>query len=223
MAYTPVQVCNLALAEVGDEAAQISSLPATASSDFSKEANLCAKFYDVSLKEVLRMHPWNCAKKRIKLSRLTDIPINGWSHAFAVPADCVRPLEATATNTTDRMLRYSSEWVVEGRMVLSNREDIWMLYIQGMEDLTNADPLFIKVLYTTIAAKLAYPLTQDRLLAREIQNKLESVILPDARRVNSFEGHEMPVIDSAWLEASYSGFSGTPVEAMQFEDNYGTI
>jgi hypothetical protein len=60
----------------------------------------------------------------------------------------------------------------------------------------------------TLAAKLAYPLTENRVLTNDLIQELEQVVLPDARRVNSFEGREAPVIDSEWLEATYAGGSG---------------
>jgi len=223
MAYTPVQVCNLALAEVGDEAAQITSLPATAGSEYSKEANLCSKFYEPSLHEVLRMHTWNCAKRRAKLARLSTTPVSGWAYEFQLPADCARPLEVTSSNTTERAIQFNTEWVIEGRTVRSNKEDLWILYIQNMADLTAADSLFVKVLYTTLATKLVYPLTENRNLAKDIRSELENVVLPDARRVNSFEGHENAVIDSEWIESSYNGFSGNLTSTLQFDAGYGTI
>lgn len=222
MPYTSVQVCNLALSKVGDEAAQITSLPATPSDDYPKEANLCLKFYEPSLKEVLRMHAWNCAKRRTKLAQLTDAPSYGWDYQHAIPADCIRPLSVSPTDGSNRTFRYNSEWVVEARVILSNQSDLWMLYIQDMADLASADSLFIKTLYTVLAAKLAYPLTQNRNLVKDITTEFETIVLPDARRVNSFEGKEFPIIDSAWLEASYAGFSGVPIQ--QFEmDGYGAL
>jgi hypothetical protein len=208
MAYTPVQICNLALARVGDDGSQITALPETASSNYSKEANLCAKFYKVSLLEVLRMHTWNCAKKRAKLARLSTDPSFGFACQYALPVDCARPLQLNSTSDTERSIRYNVEWVVEGRSILTSIEDAWLLYISNMSDLTNADSLFVKVLYMTLAAKLAYPLTENRVLTNDLIQELEQVVLPDARRVNSFEGREAPVIDSEWLEATYAGGSG---------------
>jgi hypothetical protein len=217
MIYTPDQICNLALARVGDDASQITSLPETVSSKYSKEANLCYKFYGVSLQEVLRMHTWNCAKKRAKLARLSTAPTFGFSYQYSLPVDCARPLELHSTSDTSRLIRYNVEWLVEGRNILSNIEDAWLLYVSNMADLTNADSLFIKVLYMTLAAKLAYPLTENRVLTNDLIQELESVVLPDARRVNSFEGRENPIIDSEWIEATYAGYSGAEINRMSFD------
>jgi len=224
MSYTPVQVCNLALAKVGDESAQITSIPATPGEDYSKEANLCSKFYGVTLREVLAIHPWNCAKKRVALALDEESPVYGWEYKFSMPADCARPVRATSVEDTDRTFRYNSEWVVESGKILSNHGNLWLSYIQNMENLANADALFIKTLYTALAIKLVYPLTESRNLTKDIMNELETVILPEARRVNGFSGYEMPTIDSAWVEATYNSFSGIPTQRFAVSDeNYGTI
>jgi len=223
MAYTPVQVCNLALAKVGDESAQITSLPASIDSDYSKEANLCFKFYETTLREVLAATEWNCATTRKALAVNVDKPVFGWEYSLAVPADCARPLEVTANDGTDRTFRYRSEWDIEGNDVVSNHEVLWMKYIKNMSDLSTADSLFIKTLYTSLAIKLAYPLTEDRNLVKDLMNELATDVLPEARRVNGYTGHEVPAIDSSWLEATYSSFSGVPVQRFDLQDDYGTI
>lgn len=223
MAYTPTQVCNLALAKVGDESAQITSLPATISEDYSKEANLCFKFYETTLREVLAATEWNCATTRRALSLNVDAPVYGWTYSFSLPADCARPLEVSANDGTGRTFRYRSEWDVEEGNVVSNKGTLWMKYIKNMANLATADSLFIKTLYTALAIKLAFPLTEDRNLVKDLMNELNTDVLPEARRVNGYSGYTVPTIDSAWLEASYSSYSGVPIQRFDLQDDYGTI
>lgn len=221
--YTPVQICNLALARIGNEAAQISSIPVAPAEKYSKEANLCSKFIRPALLETLRIHTWNFAKKRAALSKFSDAPAFGFTNKFALPADCVRPLECRDSASSERRLRFSVEWVVEGRTILSNAEALYMLYIGEPEDFSAADSLFIKAFYMNLAAKICYPLTEDRVLLNDILTEIEQVIMPEARRVNSFEGSEFPVIDSEWLEAGYVGTDGFETGNRSFQSGYGSF
>jgi hypothetical protein len=47
------------------------------------------------------------------------------------------------------------------------------------------------------------PITGKREIKRELYDEFLNVIMPEARRVNSFEGYEYPMADSEWMEANY--------------------
>ena len=219
MAYSNVQIANLALAKVGDEAGQITSF-----TDNSTEANLVNKFYEPALREVLRMHAWNCAKARKQLAQDTEDPAFGWDNQFSLPADCVRPLKAVASDTTQRFFREKSEWVIEGRKLLTNHTEVWLLYVKYLTDPNEMDELFIRALYTMLAIKVSYALNEDKQLLRVLEDEFNSVIMPEARRVNSFEGYEIPSVDSEWLEATFAGDSTSSQSWPPFDQSsYGTL
>jgi hypothetical protein len=136
MSYTTVQICNLALAKVGDEGGQISSL-----NEDSKEANLCVKFYEPALRETLRMHTWNCAKARAQLSKSTTSPAFGWDCLYPLPADCIRPLVLADSSSTNRNYRYNNEWIVEGRNILTNADSVYLQYVKYITDPNVMDEL----------------------------------------------------------------------------------
>ena len=221
--YTPVSVCNLALAKVGDEASQITSIPASQSEEYSKEANLCSKFYEITLREVLEATEWKWARKRVALALNVDTPTFEWDYSHALPADCARPLRVSPTTDTQRQYNYKSEWDVEDGNVVSNRSDLWMLYVHNAANLAKADALFIRTLYTALAAKLVYPLTENRNLTKDIMNELTLEVLPEARRVNSYTGYTLPSVDSAWLNATHNSGVYNLNGRFDMEDNYGTI
>ena len=221
--YTPVSVCNLALAKVGDESAQITSIPATPSEEYSKEANLCAKFYEITLREVLEATEWKWARKRVALAQNVDAPSFEWTYSFALPADCARPLKVSSTTDTQRQYNYTSEWDVEDGNVVSNQEELWMLYVKNVENLNKADALFIRTLYTALATKLVFPLTENRNLTKDIMNEYEMQVLPEARRVNSYSGRILPTVDSAWLNATHNNSIYDINSRFDLDDDYGTV
>lgn len=207
------------MAKVGDDAAQISSI-----TEDSTEANLCSKFYEPALRETLRMHTWNCAKTRAKLAELTDEPVFGWENKFALPGDCVRPLRLVEDSSNQRVYTFNTEWIVEGRTILTNAGEVWLLYIKYLDDPNDMDPLFLRAFYMSLASKLAYPLTEDNQLVSNLEGELLNVILPEARRVNSFEGYEAPGVDSEWLEATLRSGSSISQSLPKFsQSSYGTL
>jgi len=218
MSYSKVQIANLALAKCGDESAQITSFE-----DDSKEANLVMKFYEPALREVLRMHAWNCAKRRAELVLTTETPVFGWENQFALPADCVRPLAVASDSGTQRFFRENSEWVVEGKKILSNHDQLYLLYIRYITDPNQMDELFIRTLYTHLAVKLCYPLTEDATLLRTLVDEIKVDVWPEARRVNSFEGYESPSVDSEWIEATHNGGSMSNSYPPFAASSYGTL
>ena len=218
MSYSNVQIANMALAKVGDEAGQITSFTQS-----KKEANLVNKFYEPSLREVLRMHTWNCAKTRIQLAQSATDPAFGWDNSFPLPADCVRPLAFFSSSSSQRAVRESTEYVIEGRNVYTNADTAYLLYIKYLTDPNQMDELFIRALYTQLAIKLAYPLTEDHQMVRMLEDELNQVILPEARRVNSFEGHVNPSVDSEWIEATYSSSLSSNGWPPFSASSYGTL
>jgi hypothetical protein len=219
MSYTNVQIANLALAKIGDEGGQITSFDQQ-----KKEANLVKKFYEPSLREVLRLHAWNCAKARSQLAQSVTTPTFGFKYQYALPADCIRVLKIARSTDTQQFYREKLEYEINGRMLLTNYDPIYLLYIKYITDPNQMDDLFIRALYTTLAAKLAYPLTEDSNLVRMLEDELSTVIMPEARRVNSFEGHRIAMVDSEWIEASFTSASNTANSLPAFEaSNYGVL
>ena len=215
MSYSTVQICNLALAKVGDDAAQITSL-----TDGSNEASLCTKFYEPTLRELLQMHTWNFSICYAQLSASTTDPTFGWDYSYPLPADCIRPMELRSYSTNE-YFRMKDEWNVVGRNIYTNAADAYLVYVKYTTDPNQMTPLFIRALYTGLASKLAYPLTEDKNLVASLENELSQVIMPEARRTNAFEGNEFPRVDSEWIQASFSNI--WDVYKKFDQENYGDL
>ena len=87
---SPVDICNLALAHVGDQSRVASIEPPEA----SVQAKACALFYPIARDTALgNGHAWSFATRRISpasVDSITSAP--PWQYAYAVPADCLAPL-----------------------------------------------------------------------------------------------------------------------------------
>jgi len=77
-----VEICNLALAHLGDDASIASIDPP----EGSAQAEHCARFYPIARDSLLQMHNWNFASRRALLASVT-MPYSMWKYAYAVPGD----------------------------------------------------------------------------------------------------------------------------------------
>jgi hypothetical protein len=154
-----VHVCNLALAKLGAKA--IESL-----TENSKEARLCALFFESVRDDLLRAHPWNFAASRAALARLAEAPAFGFAAAFQLPADC---LKVVGLNGDPRAV-----FRIEGRRLLTDLDQARIVYTARVEDPTLFDPHFVQALAARLAAELCVPIAKSAALAERLWRLAEA-------------------------------------------------
>ena len=196
MALTKIDVCNHALLKVGADA--IASLDTTASSEEGvvESAKLCKIFYDQALEETLRIYPWNCCTKRAVPSRLVETPAFGYNYYYQLPNDFVR-----LVNMFDNTNEYVDEvrWVIEGDKLLCDYDTVYIKYIAKPTNVGVLDALATRALICTLAMKLADPLQLDDKKFQAILRELETIVLPSARSIDTFENKELLLEESNWI------------------------
>tara|TARA_Y100001938_G_C8066646_1_gene420582 strand:- start:374 stop:955 length:582 start_codon:yes stop_codon:yes gene_type:complete len=187
-----VQICNLALAKIGDQ--QIISL-----TENSKAGRLCNLVYEPMRDAVLRSHPWNFAVKRETLALDSTAPAYEYTSRFALPVDFMRLLK---TNMVD-----TASFVLEGKYILCDADTLIIKYIRRETDPENFDLLFMETLSARIAAELAISLSDSRTMAVDLFN-LYGTKLSEARTVDATEGTPDDITADTWLNSRIS-FVGT--------------
>lgn len=86
MVNAEVDICNLALSYLGDEATVTSVFPP----EGSVQARMCAGAYPYALQSLLEESDWTFASKQVELARLAGKQTDGWRYAYALPSDCLR-------------------------------------------------------------------------------------------------------------------------------------
>lgn len=151
-----VDICNLALARLGDSATVTSIDPP----EGSAQAEHCARFYPIARDTMLEAHPWKFATRRARLAQLIVDAWN-WDYAYAEPADALKLLSvlpASAANDTDTE-EFESETTADGDpIILTNLEDASLRYVARVTDTTAYSPMFIDALGWMLASYLAGPL-----------------------------------------------------------------
>jgi len=169
-----VQICNGALNQLG--ASTILTL-----TEDSKNARLCNARYENVRDAVFRHHPWNCLIKRQQIAADTETPAWGFTKQFTLPSDCLRLL---------RILDFDSDYVVEGRKILSNSATMKILYVSRITDPNEYDELLREVISSALAADIAYAITSSNPVATQMY-ALYQEKLKDARFVDATEGQNL--------------------------------
>lgn len=168
---TQADICNLALAQLGDSATVTSISPP----DGSPQAGKCARWWPIALRQVTEAHDWSFLTKRAKLAALSSIDedLYTWKHGFNVPSDCVRIIkveEKTACGM--RTVPYEVE-NYEGntsRMILCNSERPILSYVSLNSNPSIYPAYFVSCLVPLLSSLLVGPLKRGDSMTQVAQN-----------------------------------------------------
>jgi hypothetical protein len=176
-----VDICNLALAHLGDNATVSSIDPP----EGSAQAQHCKRFYSIALDSLLEMHYWNFSVRRVVLPLLTTV-WDQWKYAYAVPGNSINFISVMPSDVVDDYSTrfvptdspsfghnyspviaggryspqpYTVETQVDGSQVLlTNQENAILRYTVHVTDTTLFSPLFTLTLSWHLASMLAGPI-----------------------------------------------------------------
>ena len=148
----PVEVCNLSL-----DLLRHSTLITSIETPTTEEESLAARWYDATRRSVLRMFPWNFARKRATLSRISVAPAFGYSDAYQLPNDYLNYVfvgEDIQDNITD--------FQIEGDQLLINNEgasSLKLCYVYDIQAVIKFDSVFLMLLVAELAVVFGSSLT----------------------------------------------------------------
>lgn len=185
-----VDICNLALGHLGDNATVASIDPP----EGSAQAQHCARFYPIARDTLLEMVYWNFSMTRAPLAQVVNIWPE-WKYAYALPSDCLNAISILPDDANDD---YSSRFyptdtpywahnyspvVAAGRYVpqpfsievdatgnqilLCNMENAVLRFTRYVTDTTQFSPLFVMTLSWHLASMLAGPVIKGDVGAAE--------------------------------------------------------
>ena len=174
---TEVDICNLALAHLGDDATIASLSPP----EGSAQAEKAARFYPIARDSLLEMHTWNFAAKRANLA-LTTNNLAQWDYAYVAPTDMMSPVAVISpTAQNDYATRMSAgdtpggitsnyaptivagqytpqQFAIEGTTIYTNVETAMLRYQAFVTESDKFSPLFVMTLSWHLASMLAGPI-----------------------------------------------------------------
>ncbi len=172
-----VDICNLALAHIGDSATVASIDPP----EGSAQAEHCARFYPIARDTLLEMHGWAFSVRRTQLA-LLDISMEQWRYVYACPSDCVNVISIIPADAIDDYTylpsadysypagtlnmaalantpqAYTMEVSSTGQqLICTNQENAVIRYTVRVTDTNKFSPLFTISLSWLLASMLAGP------------------------------------------------------------------
>lgn len=194
-----VDICNLALARLGDNATVASIDPP----EGSAQAEHCARFYAIARDSLLEMHAWKFATRRVQLAQLSAESWN-WSFAYAEPNDSLKllaVLPASADSDADTQ-EYETETDSSGNpIILTNQEAASLRYVANVTDTTVFSPLFVDSLAWLLASYLAGPVIKGDTGAAMSRTCLQSFMIAfsNAKVSDANQRKVRPEHTPAWI------------------------
>lgn len=177
-----VQIANLALSHLGDDATVSNLNPP----EGSAQAQHCAQFYPIARDTILEMHPWNFATKRV-IPALIASTTTEWDYSYAAPTDALTLFAVMPPNAADDYsapaypptsvygnnfpidFMFASKYQTQPfsvetsptdgtAIIYTDQPEAHIRYIARITDTTKFSPLFTLSLSWLLASFLAGPL-----------------------------------------------------------------
>jgi hypothetical protein len=193
-AINEVTICNKALDLLGEP-------PIISLTDDTRAGRLCKKNFDLARDYVTSLHPWRFARKRVVISPMTATPAFGFDNQFQLPSDMLRHFLITTDSNVPL-----DEYKIEGDVLLSDHNPIYMIYIARLTDalLTRSDPTFAEAISGYLAFVMATPLTQNSQLQQAMSQYAE-LALRRARGIDSKNDQPQQIHANEFVESRTNG------------------
>lgn len=120
---------------------------------------------------------------------VTKKPIFEWDNYFLLPSDYLR---------ANRLEFKEDEYAIEGSVLLTNEDEVNLVYIAQITDVTKFEKNFDELLALMLAYELSYPLVQSNSLKATLQAELNAK-LRDVRSFDAQEGNFEELESDLWL------------------------
>ena len=172
-----VDICNLALAQLG-EAAEVTSIDPPD----GEHSGHCAKWYPIALRSLLERHGWSFATKREALVELSSVEAStyGKKHAFSIPSDCLKVLnvqsaEQLEKNAPAQFISYELGITNKNsrRALFTDIEDPVLTYVTNVQTPELFPGYFVDCLVILLSSYLYGPIKRSDSTATAAMNLLK--------------------------------------------------
>lgn len=197
-----VDICNLALANIGDKASVTSISP----SDGSHQADLCSRYYPMARDLLLEHHRWDFSIRQTALVQLTNTRTE-WDYAYKLPVDFSGAIAILAKDSQDDQIEQGvalpQPFAIEvdnnfDRVLYTDMINASLRYTAKTTDSTKFSQSFIHALSWRLAAMLAGALIKGDAGAQAVQNATQMAEFYSNRAAafDSRTTRDKPVIDA---------------------------
>jgi hypothetical protein len=159
-----VEICNLALAGLGDSATVSSISPP----EGSAQAERCARFYPLARDVMQEEFVWNFCVRRKMLALIASWESGKWAYAYAAPSEMIRPISVSHPEASSDQVdaiggRQGAPFQIESTdtgqiVILTNLPDAELRYTVKVTDSTKFSAQFVDALSWRLRSMLAGPI-----------------------------------------------------------------
>ncbi len=220
-----VDICNLALGHLGDDATVSSIDPP----EGSAQAEHCARFYSIARDTALEAHDWNFATTRSVLAQVGSA-WPSWAFCYELPVSCIRAVSVLPPNALDdysvgisggggaelgfpgtSLAQHGAvyspqEYAIETderdrRLLYTNQPDAVLRYTRRVTDTTRFSPLFVDALSRLLASYLAGPVVKgtEGVSVAQAQLGAYRAIIAQATVSDTNQRQSRPVHNVPWI------------------------
>ncbi len=189
-------ICNQALGRIGG--LQIKNVE----TDTSPQAIQCRLHYEQTRDSLIRSYSWRFASERATLSA-GDTPDFEWDNAFTLPTDFMALKSIYEGRFSSSNFR---NYAIEQDEILTNEDEMEIRYTKKVTDVSEFDPLFVKVFILLLADVLIGPLAGgDARIQKKISDALDE-LMPAVRALDGQETNTAGRFESrTWNDARFQG------------------
>jgi len=168
MATNNVDLANLALAHLGDDA----TVSALDPPEGSAQAEHCARFLPIARDTLLELHAWKFATRRAQPALREDMANSAWRYVYQEPNGLIRVLavlpEGYMRDSDGGAAEFDCESDDDGNgLILTNTPNATIRYVAQVSDPARYTPLFVEALAWLLASYVAGPLIKGETGAAE--------------------------------------------------------
>jgi hypothetical protein len=197
-----VDICNLALTNIGDKATVTSINP----SDGSHQADLCARYYPLARDLLLERHRWDFTIRHVSPVALTASGRTDWAYAFKLPSNFTGVISVLPKDSTDDQITQGTAtpqpFAIESnasldRVLYTNVPNVILRYQAKITDSTKFSQMFVHAVSWQLASMLAGALIKGDDGAAAVQNatRMAEFYTEKAAAYDSRSTREKPVVD----------------------------
>lgn len=176
--------------------------------DGTTNANHCLTFFPSLRDGLMRSHHWNFLVTRVQLALDVAVPVSTFAYAYTLPSDCLKVIEYAGAGTFSWVnltypamtgVRNVTQYKIEGRKLLSNDSQAFIVYLRRETNPDLWDAMFYQAVVTFLAAKLAMAIPKDATRGNALSQQAEHLLLA-AMAIDGQEGSSEPFIvdDLIW-------------------------
>lgn len=177
------EICNLGLTEIGNTAFIDALNEATA------EAQVANAVWAHCLKAALKLCQPKFARKRATLAPILNGERTNWAFAYTLPNDYIHLEGIPVNGTVVPVAEVRTEYEMEGGVILTNIDNLEIVYIYYLEDVTKYDEDFVEVLALFLASKFAAGVKKDYKMALDLDRRSKAAAYQ--YRADNFNNHDI--------------------------------